>query len=171
MSTKPNQIFNFDGYTVRPVTEQDRPYLEMQIQADEYHRDQMTADYFLKLLPGESAWALENAEGRVVFYFKNAPAVRMSIQFTAETSRAGKLENMAGLMKGLAWIEAIFRASYFREIIFDTEGPELQLFAKRRLGFVDAPGLLSRAIAPYKGQESQLRTVGTVPTGGLEVGE
>jgi hypothetical protein len=171
MSAKPSSFFQFDGYTVRPMTEQDRPYLGMQIQADEYHRDQMTADYFLKLLPGESSWALEDQQGRVVFYFKNSPAVRMSIQFTAEADLAGKRGNMTALIKGLAWIEAIFRGSYFREIIFDTEGPELKLFAKRHLGFVDAPNLLSHIIAPYRSQESQLRTVGTVPTGGLEVGE
>lgn len=106
--------------------------------------------------------------GRVVFYFKNSPAVRMSIQFTAETGLQGKRRNMAGLIKGLAWIEAIFRASRFREILFDVDGPELKEFAKRRLGFTGASDLLSRTISPYEGKESQPRTVGTVPTGELE---
>lgn len=146
MSTQPFQTYQFDGYTVRPMTEQDRPFLGLQIQADQHHRDKVEADFFLKLLPGESAWALEDAEGRVVFYFKNSPVVRMHIQFTAEADLTGKRKNMAGLIKGLAWIEAIFRVSRFREIIFDVDGPELEEFAKRHLGFRDARNLLSKPI-------------------------
>jgi hypothetical protein len=104
----------------------------------------MDADYFMKLLPGESAWALEDQRGQVVFYFKNSPAVRISIQF----ANAGRRRNMLGLIKGLAWIEAIFRGALFREIIFDTEGPDLMDFAKKHLGFRDAANLLSRLIRP-----------------------
>lgn len=155
MSTAPAQIFQFEGYTVRPLTEQDRPYLAMQIQADEYHRDRMTADYFLKLQPGESAWALEDSHGRVVFYFKNSPAVRMSIQFTASTTYQDKRENMNAMLHGLAWIEGMFRASRFTEVIFDTQGPELTVFAKRHLGFVDAPPQLSKALHTAETQPVQ----------------
>jgi hypothetical protein len=163
MSTQPVQAYRFDGHVVRPVTEQDRPYIEMQIKADPYHRDKMDADFFLKLLPGESSWALEDRQGRVVFYFKNSPVVRMHIQFTA-----GKRRHAAGLIRGLAWIEAIFRASFFREIIFDVDSTELEAFAKGRLGFVDAPHTLSRLITSPQAKESQPRAVGTVPTGRLE---
>jgi hypothetical protein len=168
MSTQPIQTYQFDGYTVRPITEQDRPYLEVQIQADEYHRHKVTPNFFLKLLPGESAWALEDADGRVVFYFKNSPVVRMHIQFTAEADLTGKRKTMAGLIKGLAWIEAIFRVARFREIIFDADGPELYVFAKRHLGFVDAPGLLSRLLPTLDDPATQPRAVGTVPTNRLE---
>lgn len=167
MSTQPSESYRFPGYNVRPITEQDRPYLEMQIKADPYHEG-MTADFFMKPLPGESSWALEDKLGRVVFYFKNSPVIRMSIQFTAEADLTGKKRNMAGLIRGLAWIEAIFKRSRFREIIFDTEGPELQLFAKRHLGFVDAGKLLSRMIPTPGSQEMQPRAMGTVPTGRLE---
>jgi hypothetical protein len=111
---------------------------------------------------------LEDEDGRVLFYFKNSPAIRFSIQFTADADLSGKRRNMGGLMRGLIWIEAIFRASRFREIIFDADSPELENFAKRRLGFVDAPNLLSRVISHLDGQESQLGTVGTVPTDKLE---
>ena len=156
MSAAPSQTFTFDGYTVRPITERDRPYLEIQIRADDYHRGRMSADYFLKLEAGEDAWALEDEQGRVVFYFKTAAAVRMSIQFPVLEGNEDKARNRAGLLKGLAWIEGIFRANRFREIIFDTEGVELANFAKRRLGFVDATGLLSRplhSIPPNNSQE------------------
>jgi hypothetical protein len=168
MSFSPTPLFQFDGLSVRPITEQDRPFLWLQIQADEDHRDWMDPDFFLKPLPGESSWALEDEDGCVIFYFKNSPAVRMSIQFIAEADHRAKRRNMTGLMRGLAWIEAIFSASRFREIVFDTKRPELRSFAKRRLGFVDAPELLSRVIPCYESNGSQPCAVGTVPTDGLE---
>jgi hypothetical protein len=145
MSTKPAQSFTFDGYTVRPVTEQDRTFLEVLIENDRYHRGKMDADFFLKLQSGEDAWALEDESGGVVFYFKTSTAVRMAIQFTAASTPDKRRGNQAALLKGLRWIEALFRANRFREIIFETEGPELTAFAKRHLGFVDAP-LLSRVM-------------------------
>jgi hypothetical protein len=163
MSYSPTPVYQFDGYTVRPMTEQDRPYLELQMKADPYHRDEMTADEFMELLPGESAWALEDADGCVVFYFKNSPAVRMRIQFTA----IGKRKTMSGLIRGLAWIAAIFRASRFCEILFDTRNPDLEDFAKSRLGFKDAAGLLSLPLSMPNGQDMQPEAVGTVPTDGL----
>ena len=39
--------FHFDQYTVRPITEADRAYIEQLIAADAYHRDRMTAEFFL----------------------------------------------------------------------------------------------------------------------------
>src|SRR5258708_34626599 len=72
--------FTFDGYTVRPATEKDRPYLQLQIDADPFHGGRMTADFFLKLQPRGNSWALENADGRSVFYFKTPTAARIPIQ-------------------------------------------------------------------------------------------
>jgi hypothetical protein len=134
-------IYRFDNYVVRPASESDRAYLTTLIEGDEYHRDHMNADYFLKLKPGEDAWAVEDQAGIVLFYFKTQTAVRLSIQFaTAETS-ADKTRNRIALLKGLAWIEAQLSANSFREILFQTEGPELTAMAKRRMGFREVSGL------------------------------
>jgi len=143
-----NASFTFDGYTVRPVTERDRPYLDQQIEADPYHHGRMDADYFLKLQPGEDAWALEDEQGKVVFYFKTATAVRLSIQFPPTSDADDKMHNREGMLRGMAWIEGMFRANRFREILFDTEGVELANFAKKRLGFTEATGLLTHPIGP-----------------------
>jgi len=160
--------FSFDGYTVRPITEKDRVLLELLIENDDYHRGSMDADFFLKKQPGEDSWALENERGQVVFYFKTSTAVRMAIQFCAGNKPNERRSNQAALMKGLRWIEGIFRANNFREIIFETEGPELTVFAKRHLGFVDAP-LLSRTLhTPSAGPETPPDACGTVPTSTLE---
>ena len=134
-------IFHFDNYVVRPVAEQDRAYLGALIEADEYHRDQMDADFFLKLKPGEDAWALEDERGNVVFYFKTQTAVRLSMQFAQAETSAEKTRNRIALLKGLAWIEAQLGANSFRELLFQTDGPELTAMAKRRMGFREASGL------------------------------
>ena len=166
-----SQRFQFDGYIVRPVEAFDRPYIETLIAADIYHCDLMDADFFLKPLPGETAWALENSCGIVLFYFKTTPAVRLAIQFTGNDTHRQRAENSEALLKGLAWLEANLAAANFRQILFETEGPELTIFAQRRLGFVAEPGLMVRPISPLPTQTSQQGAVGTVPTGVQRRGE
>ena len=72
-----NLFFRFDSYIVRPVTERDRQFLEETIAADEFHRDCMDGDYFLKPLPGEQAWAIEDQIGNVLLYFKTQNVARI----------------------------------------------------------------------------------------------
>lgn len=128
--------FSFDGYTVRPITERDRAYLELLIEADDYHRGRMTADFFLQLNPGEDAWAMEDDEHRIVFYFKTSTAVRIALQFADWGGYEATRRNQSALAKGLHWIEGVLRANKFTEILFDTDGGDLRRFAKRRMGFV-----------------------------------
>ena len=143
-----DQHFHFDQYIVRPMNEGDRTYLSTLIEEDAYHKGQMTPDFFLKLVPGEDAWALEDERGHVELYFKTQVAVRLSIQFAHSKTSEERSRNRAALLKGFAWIEAMFRKNKFREIIFDTQGPELTAFAKRRLGFRESPQELLRTLAP-----------------------
>ena len=143
-----SQHFHFDEYIVRPINEGDRAYLESLIEADAYHKGRMTADYFLKLVPGEDAWALEDLQGNVELYFKTQVAVRLSIQFAHSKTSEERSRNRTALMKGFAWIESMFRQNRFRQIIFDTAGPELTAFAKRRLGFRTSQQELLREITP-----------------------
>lgn len=145
-----NQHFHFDDYIVRPMCERDRDFLETLIEADAYHMGRMTPDYFLSLVPGEDAWALEDMQGNVIFYFKTATAVRVSIQFTGATTREEKARNRVALTKGLTWIEDQLRQNHFREMIFDTQGPELAAFAKRRLGFKASAEELIRPLPPSR---------------------
>lgn len=140
-----NQSQTFDGYTVRPVREQDRAFLAQLIEADPFHRGTMTPDFFLRLMPGEDAWVLEDERGEVVFYFRTSTAVRLAIQFRPTASPSDRARNRRALLRGMRWIEDIFRRNLFREIITDTEGAELRAFAKNHLGFVEA-SILTRGI-------------------------
>jgi hypothetical protein len=145
-----NQYFHFDEYIVRPMSERDREYLDTLIEADAFHKGRMTPDYFLSLLPGEDAWALEDEHGNVLFYFKTQTAVRVSIQFAAAKTADERRRNRTALVKGLAWIETMLRQNHFREMIFETEGTELAAFAKKRLGFTASFCELVRPLAPLR---------------------
>lgn len=163
-----NGVFTFDGYTVRPVGEHDRAFLAQLIEADQYHRARMTPDFFLKLMPGEDAWVLEDERGEVVFYFKTSTAVRLAIQFRPTASPTDRARNRRALLRGMRWIEDVFRKNLFREVITDTEGSELRLFAKRHLGFVEA-SMLTRSIS-WVNSPPKMATeaVGREPTTSVE---
>jgi hypothetical protein len=152
--------FHFDNYTVRPATEQDRAYLGALIEADPYHREHMDADYFLKLRPGEDAWALEDERGTVIFYFKTTSAVRLSIQFAQAESTT---RNRIALLKGLAWIEAQLSANNYRELLFQTDAPELTAMAKRRMGFREVSGLARDIGLPAATNQSRVERWDAAP--------
>lgn len=150
MSGKP--IFHFDNYVVRPVEERDRAYLASLIEADPHHENCMDADFFLELKPGEDAWAMEDERGHVILYFKTQTAVRLSLQFAEAEKKEDKTRNRLAMIKGLAWIEAQLRANSFREILFQTNGPELAQMAKRRMGFRESTELCRDIPMPQGGQ-------------------
>jgi hypothetical protein len=137
--------FQFDRYTVRPVEEKDRAYIDKLTNDDPYHRGCMDADWFLKLAPGESAWAIEDEKGKIVLYFKTQTAVRLSLQFGEQVPAV----NRDALIKGMAWLEGMLLQNQFSEVLFDTYSPVLKATAKRRLGFVEEQGyLMTRTIGP-----------------------
>jgi hypothetical protein len=155
--------FHFDTYTVRPASERDRGYLETLIESDPYHHHQMDADYFLKLKPGEDAWALEDDKGQVLFYFKTQTAVRLSIQFAQAETSADKTRNRIALLKGLAWMEAQLAANSYREILFQTDAPELVAMAKRRMGFREVSGLAREIGLPPTPNQARVEHWDAVP--------
>ena len=128
----------------------------------------MTPDFFLKLQPGEDAWVLEDEHGEVVFYFKTTTAVRLAIQFRPSPTPAARLRNSRALIRGMRWIETIFRRNGFREVITDTEGPELRAFLKRRLGFEEALALTRTLHSPMQPSRMESEALGRQPTTGLE---
>lgn len=156
-------VFHFDNYVVRPVEERDRIYLDNLIEADQYHRDRMDADFFLNLKPGEDAWALEDELGNVLFYFKTQTAVRLSMQFAQAETTEAKTRNRLALLKGLAWIEAQLRANSFREILFQTDGPELTRMATKRMGFREVSGLARDIGLPSTPQQGRINQWDAAP--------
>lgn len=153
-------VFHFDNYAVRPVGERDREFMVAIIEDDPYHAGTMTPDYFLDLKPGEDAWALEDQRGKVLFYFKTQTAVRVSMLFTEAEE---KTRNRIALMKGFAWIEAQLRQNCFREILFQTDGPELAQMAKRRMGFRETSELARYINVPTPTPQSHIKEWDATP--------
>lgn len=125
---------SFGNFTVRPLAERDREYLDRLIQNDPYHRDTVNVGWWYNNPPGENAWAVENEKGTVVLYFKTQTACRFSLQFVTEDKRT----NWKVLSEGMDWLAATLTGNGFREIITDSNGPELRAMAQRRLGFLPA---------------------------------
>lgn len=144
------KTFHFDGYTVRPLTERDRALLTELIEGDPYHRERMTADFFMKLMPGEEACALEDETGHVVFYFKTTTCIRIAIQFQPTRTNLERHRNRRALTRGLQWLQGILREHFFHELITDTEAPELRAYVKKRLGFTEGPLLVRTLHSPIE---------------------
>jgi hypothetical protein len=125
--------------------ERDREFLANLIAADPFHRESVNVDWWYNNPPGEDAWAVEDEHGNVVLYFKTQTACRFSLQFTTEDRRI----NWKVLTDGLEWLAATLTNNQFREIITDSNGPELRAMATKRLGFLPAsPETLTRPLPP-----------------------
>jgi hypothetical protein len=123
-----------NGYTVRIAGEQDRALLDEMISNDAFHVGLFTPDFFTTPRPGETCFAIEDEQGKVVLYFKTTPAIRVHIQFGKHDTKDDRARHRAAMIEGLAWLEAGVGENY-REVIFDTRHRELILLAEHRLGF------------------------------------
>jgi len=138
-------MLTFGKYTVRPLMERDREFLAGLIATDPFHRDTVNVEWWYNNPPGENAWAVEDDKGAVRLYFKTATACRFSLQFTGDERR----ENWKVLTEGMQWLSETLTGNAFREIITDSNGPELRAMATRRLGFVPATAdTLTRPLKP-----------------------
>jgi hypothetical protein len=148
------------------VEERERAFLDKLTSEDDHHRESMNADFFLQLLPGEDAWAVEDEQGNVVLYFKTQAAARIHMQFVVEDREL----NRDLLTKGMAWLEGMLIQNHFREMLFDTKGRELRLMAKRRLGFKESPEDLSRSLPAPRGVMGLVEAWHHRPTGAEKEG-
>jgi hypothetical protein len=136
-------MMGFGNFTVRALLERDREFLAALIAADPFHRESVSVGWWYNNPPGEDAWAVEDEKGVVVLYFKTQTACRFSLQFVTEDRRT----NWKVLTEGMEWLAETLTANKFREIITDSNGPELRAMATRRLGFLPAtPETLTRLL-------------------------
>lgn len=143
----------FDGYTLRQVTEADRPALEKWIGEDRRHDGVLDANYFLGRLGDGSedrrptCCALEDQAG-TVFFIRLSRASRVRIQFGTARGARARSRVATALMKGMAFLEVALQRAGCEEWIFDTGDPRLAEMAKRHMGFEDSPDEMVRAIEP-----------------------
>ncbi|HTH42892.1 MAG TPA: hypothetical protein VL498_06990 [Terracidiphilus sp.] len=149
-------LAEFDGYTLRAVTGEDRPALEAWIEADKRHRGLLDPEFFMGLAtdergetaedPRPTCCALEDKTG-VVFFIRLSRASRVNIQFAPAQSRKSRHRASLALLKGMAYLEVALAKAGAEEWIFETEDRELAEMAEKRLGFVESPNEMVRLIA------------------------
>ena len=147
-------LVQFGDYSLRSVQEGDRPQLDDWIAKDEEHRGKFAADDFIDAGSHILCYALADSQGEVL-YIRLSRAARVRIQFGPESSKKERHRAAAGLLHGMAFLEAMLRQIGVEEWIFDTSNPELAAFATTRLGFTASTNELRRPIPPPDGQNAQ----------------
>jgi len=114
---------------VRHVEERDRDLLNAAALADPYHAAiGLTGDYWK---PADSI-LYEDAEGPVVA-LKTQNIVRSDIQFLTQNHE----RNSRALYEGFWTYVKIMQARHVREIIFNTQSPDVTRFFQRRFHFAE----------------------------------
>lgn len=161
-------LASFDGFILRPVTEQDYPALEEWIAKDPFHASMFEPDFFMgrevnssgELAPDPRAtcYALEDSEG-TVFFIRMSRAARVQIQFPPEEKSRERRRIAKGLMKGMAFLEVALSRAGAEEWIFESESPRLRHLAEIALGFAESPHEMVRPITRLEALEKPLLPV------------
>jgi hypothetical protein len=149
-----SDLAKLDGFTLREVSEVDRPMLNKWIKADPRHGEEADANYFLGLTPEgtpdprPTCYAIEDQSGNPLLFIRLSKIARVRIQFQTSRTRTHKLQTAQALIKGMAYLETLMAQANVEEWIFDTENMELATFAITNLGFEASPDELKRGIKP-----------------------
>jgi hypothetical protein len=145
------ELIQFGEFTLREVTEEDRPLLEQWIVRDPWHRGKLGVEFFLGFTdsgerdPRATCYVIEDDKGEV-FFIRLSRASRVNIQFAPTHDAIQKERNRKTLMEGMAFLEGLLSNAGADEWIFDTANPELRATAIKRLGFRQSQQELVRRI-------------------------
>jgi hypothetical protein len=125
---------------VRTVRDEDRPLLMAAAEADEFHKAVgLTGDHWL----GEDSLFYEDERGPVVA-LKSTKVIRADIQFLTQDHE----RNARALLQGFWKYAEIWHKRGVKEIIFNTNSPEVAKFFSKRFHFRELkPGTYSLRIA------------------------
>ena len=85
-------------------------------------------------------------DGMDVTNSRQAAIVGQRIQFPPEGGQRTRTRIMAGLLHGMAFLEAMLARAGVEEWIFDTVSPKLKTLAQRLLGFTESAHEMVRSI-------------------------
>lgn len=139
-------VYRFGPYTLRMATAADAELCEKWIARDHWHKDKVSADFFLKEEPGIGCYVLEDHEGPI-FFFRTENTIRIHMQFDGCSAAATRERNREALLYGMDWLGMQLAAKGIVEMTFDSENPLLRASACKRLGFYKEPGELRRGLA------------------------
>ncbi len=139
----------FPGYELKAALESDAELATRWIEADDHHRDRLTAEFWTKDLMGVNCFLLHDDEGPVFFFriqfTSNKAELMLYIQF-GPPEEVSLQRTRQGLMQGLGWLESYLNGSY-RKLCFTSRNPILIAFCTKRLGFMQHGERLEKEIA------------------------
>jgi hypothetical protein len=141
--------FCFNGYTVRSARHADLMLAEHWTRADPFHRNTTAPDFWIENKDGRESFLLLDALGPV-FFFKthilNRRTVQMHVQFMPADTEDNKTRLREGMLQGLVWMERVLKNAGVTRIEFDSQNPQLTVFAIKRLGFAQEGESLVKAL-------------------------
>jgi hypothetical protein len=133
-------VYQFDGYTFRPVTPDDKPLARLWNSMDPEHTWEMQyPDYWIEQNSQVNSYALEDAIG-ILFFVRSVRhmgnEIEITLQFDRQCGSVSKTRVMKGMEVGFAWLKEALPMNGFKALYFVSHNQELILFTEKRLGFV-----------------------------------
>lgn len=133
-------VYEFDGYTFRPATEEDLPLAQQWNMMDADHKWEMHyPEYWIEQNSQVNSYLLEDAIG-TLFFVKSirhmGHEVEISLQFDRQCGMVSKARAMKGMEVGFAWLKKALPMNGFTALYFVSKTEDLIAFTEKRLGFV-----------------------------------
>lgn len=123
----------------RPISEDDRPWLELSLSDDKFHKD-TDVDFFYE--HGTVCNVYEDEAGPVLAV-RGSKVLRLDIQFLANNNNR---RNAHIMLHGFPQLAKQAKENGFKEIIFNSTSPELIAFCEKYLGFEKSGNELRRLL-------------------------
>jgi hypothetical protein len=133
-------VYQFDGYTFRPATPDDRTLARLWNMMDPEHKWELQfPDYWIDQNNRVNSYVLEDSIG-ILFFVKSIRQadneIEIAIQFDRECGTVSKARVMRGMAAGFAWLKDALPMNGFKSLYFQSKNEDLILFTQKRLGFV-----------------------------------
>jgi hypothetical protein len=151
-------VYQFDGYTFRPATLEDKPLARQWNMMDSDHKWELQyPDYWIEQNNQVNNYVLEDAIS-ILFFVRSVRhlgnEIEVTLQFDRECGMVSKARVMKGMEVGFAWLKEALPMNGFTALYFVSKNQDLILFTEKRLGFVK-DGM--REIYRLKGTESEAK--------------
>lgn len=146
--------FFFNGHTLRTAIRTVELYelARQWVAADPDHRETTPAEFWFEQKMGTESYILEFKD-QVVLFFKLvrnfvSEEVEIHLQFppAAAKTSAQQWRVMAGMIRGLEWVERALVNRKVSTLFFTSKSATLIRFAEKRLGFEQKNGRLQKTI-------------------------
>lgn len=121
--------------TIRPLKQSDKPLLQFWIEADPYHKDTTTADFFFDKSAGSFVFSDEQGPVLFVKFVKDLRDGKKELRLHTQFWNTQKLRNAKMLLKAFPIVEQWAKKADLGAIVFESVSPTLIGFMTRTQNF------------------------------------